>query len=205
MITKDEFKILIKALKAAFTDPRFLPDTAAYDIWYEMLKQFDYTTLSQAVYAYLQTESRQPTIADIRNKALALLGKASLSGADAWSLVYKALTNSSYNSIEEFNKLPYPVQKAVGSADMLASWATVNIEEVQTVIQSQFLKSYAVEKERFEAIRTAPDKYEQLIDSRKPVEVPVIEDKKTIKIAEDDLGVIAHKILEKLKEDAKNE
>ena len=59
-------------------------------------------------------------------------------------MVYKAICNSAYNSVEEFNKLPVEIQRAVGSADMLKSWSQLDIEQVQTVIQSNVMRSYKV-------------------------------------------------------------
>ena len=59
-------------------------------------------------------------------------------------MVYKAICNSAYNSVEEFNKLPIEIQRAIGSADMLKSWSQLDIEQVQTVIQSNVMRSYKV-------------------------------------------------------------
>ena len=59
-------------------------------------------------------------------------------------MVYKAICNSAYNSVEEFNKLPVEIQRAVGSAEMLKAWSLLDIEQVQTVIQSNVMRSYKV-------------------------------------------------------------
>ena len=35
---KEEFKILVKAMKAVYADPKFIPDQYAYDVWFAMLE-----------------------------------------------------------------------------------------------------------------------------------------------------------------------
>ena len=58
-------------------------------------------------------------------------------------------------SDEEFAKLPPDVQRAVGSPNMLRTWAVVNYEELQTVIASNFKRDYraiATQKKDFAQI-----------------------------------------------------
>lgn len=59
-----------------------------------------------------------------------------------WELVTNALRNSSYGSVEEFAKLPPDVQRAVGSPNMLRTWAAMNFSELQTVVASNFKRDY---------------------------------------------------------------
>ena len=43
---------------------------------------------------------------------------------------------------EEFNKLPYILQRLVGSANKLREWARMNSETLETVVGSNFMRSY---------------------------------------------------------------
>ena len=61
---------------------------------------------------------------------------------EAWAMVSKALHNSLYGYREEFDKLPPEVQGAVGNAEMLREWARLDEDEVQTVVASNFQRSY---------------------------------------------------------------
>lgn len=70
-MTREEFLILAKAMKAVWTDPRFLPDKAAFDVWYQMLSDLPYRDASIGLGAYMKTSKFPPTIADIREKAAA--------------------------------------------------------------------------------------------------------------------------------------
>ena len=83
------------------------------------------------------TEKFPPTIADIREKATQIVESvdSSMSELEAWSLVRKAVRNSGYHSVEEFEKLPEACQRAVGSAANLKEWALMDSERVETVEQ----------------------------------------------------------------------
>ena len=70
------------------------------------------------------------------------------SEGEAWSLVKKAIQDGNYHAEERFNELPELVQKAVGSANMIRQWAQTDSEEVNTVIMSNFQRSYRIIVER---------------------------------------------------------
>lgn len=147
-MTRDEFKILVKAMKAVYTYPTFLPDQHAFDIWYEMLKDIDYKTASFAIKKYMQSEEREPSVASIRKQAASITKHDSeLNEMAAWEMVQKAIRNSGYHAKEEFEKLPEIVQKSVISPGQLREWAlteNLNIE----VVSSNFMRTYRAEQAR---------------------------------------------------------
>ena len=65
-MTEEDFKILVKAMKAVFTSPNFLPDDDSIAIWYQMLKDIDYPVANAAIKTYMFTSKFPPTIAEIR-------------------------------------------------------------------------------------------------------------------------------------------
>ena len=98
---------------------------------------------------------------------------------EAWSLVRKAIGNGNYGSVEEFEKLPPTIQKAVGSADMIKRWAMSDSNEVSTVIQSNFLRSYRTAVKRDEEYAKMPEDVKKLISS-----IPTVQIEKKEPIAE---------------------
>ena len=46
---RDEFKILVKAMKAVYSDPKFIPDADAFSVWFEFFKDDDITTLASNI------------------------------------------------------------------------------------------------------------------------------------------------------------
>ena len=55
-MTREEWAVLVKAMKAVYTSPSFLPDQNAFDTWYGLLKDIDYKLLSFGLKKYMQTE-----------------------------------------------------------------------------------------------------------------------------------------------------
>lgn len=151
-MTREQFKVLVKAMKAVYTNPGFIPDQDAFDVWYSMLKDLDYAIASRAVQMHLQMEESPPTVAGIRKQSVKLKADEAddLNETAAWSLVLKAIRRSTYYSEEEFAKLPATVQRSVASPKQLREWAM--LEDVDgktlTVIQSNFQRTFRTEQQR---------------------------------------------------------
>ncbi len=106
-MTREEWAVLVKAMKAVYTSPSFLPDQYAFDTWYGLLKDLDYKLLSFGLKKYMQTEWKEPTIAALRQCAQSLAPQSDeLNETEAWNLVSRAIWNSIYHAEEEFSKLP---------------------------------------------------------------------------------------------------
>lgn len=145
-ITQEQFRVLVKAMKAVWSDPKFISDQDAFMTWYAMLNDLTYQQLSEAIKAYMQTEVFTPTIAGIRAKVQEIQPEG-MTVQEAWGMVRSACTRSGYYYQDEFEKLPDEVKKAVGVAENLQAWSQVNTEEFDTVIYSQFIKQFnAVQK-----------------------------------------------------------
>lgn len=177
-MTREQFKVLVKAMKAVYTNPGFIPDQDAFDVWYSMLKDLDYAIASRAVQMHLQTEESPPTVAGIRKQSAKLKADEAddLNETAAWSLVLKAIRRSTYYSEEEFAKLPPTVQRAVASPKQLREWAT--LEDVDgktlTVIQSNFQRTFRMEQQRErERNKLSPD----VLKLMRPLSNPQIEEK----------------------------
>ena len=39
---RDEFKILVKAMKAVYADPKFIADKDAFNVWFTLLNDISY-------------------------------------------------------------------------------------------------------------------------------------------------------------------
>lgn len=147
-MTKTEFIPLVKAMKAVWADPAFLPDSDAIMVWYSLLKDFSYEDTSRAIQEVMRTSKFKPTIADIIERIHANVTDEVMTEMEAWSLVRKAVSRSIYGSAEEFEKLPLTCQKAVGSAANLRELAMMDEATVESVEQSHFVKSYRAITER---------------------------------------------------------
>lgn len=164
-MTREEFSIIVKGLKAVYTQQTFIPDKDAFNVWYELLKDIDYANCNMAVQRYIISERFPPTIADIR--AYVFKNDKSNNGLNesyAWSLVRKAISDSSYHSEERFNELPETIQKAVGSANQLRVWATDG-DFNDGVVQSNFLRSYRQVIETNQKMDILPQNLRNMIEN----------------------------------------
>jgi len=171
-MTEKQFMTIVTVLKSAYPDQRLISTNEAFNTWYEMLKDIPYEELSQAVQLYIQTEKFTPTIAGIREKVMSLR-PMERSNLEAWGMVRDAVTRSGYGYQEEYMKLPPDIQKAVGVAENLRDWSQVDMNTLDTVIQSQFLKSYHIVQNRMsEAHRTAPNVSQRIADLQQRILLP---------------------------------
>ena len=159
-MSKEEFKTLVKAMKAVYTHPSFIPDKYAFDVWYSMLHDLDYQTASAAIQKHMQSEEREPTVASIRKHAEQINGglRDEIGEMQAWHMVYRAICDSAYHADERFAELPEIIQRAVASPGNLREWSQMDKDTVNSVGQSQFLRSYRAEVKRAADLRKlSPD------------------------------------------------
>ena len=163
--------------------PNYKPNNISetVDVWQMMLSDYDYNLVAMALKAYIlsDTSGFAPSIGQLVANIQTITKPQELSEMEAWSLVRKAIGNGNYGSVEEFEKLPPTIQKAVGSADMIKRWAMSDSNEVSTVIQSNFLRSYRTAVKRDEEYAKMPEDVKKLISS-----IPTVQIEKKEPIAE---------------------
>lgn len=171
-MTISEFSKIVAALKTIYTSPGFIPNEPALDMWYRLVgKNNDYQTISVAAQMYMTTGKYPPTPADILECAEKLKKKNGyMSEQEAWATVSKACSNGIYGYKEEFDKLPATLQKAVGTPQTLHNWAVVDAATFQTVIQSNFLRSYRAALESQKELDKYPPKLQEMIRAAGAIE-----------------------------------
>ena len=94
----EDFKTVVKVLKSTYTGPNFLPDADAVKAWYYMLKDINFEVLKAATYKYAMTNKFPPTVADLREMALAVTNGDIPLWSDGWEQVQIAIRKyGSYN------------------------------------------------------------------------------------------------------------
>ena len=48
-MTREEFKTLVKGMKAVYAQPTFIPDQDAFNVWFELLKDIPYQQANVAI------------------------------------------------------------------------------------------------------------------------------------------------------------
>lgn len=123
---------------------------ATVDLWARAFADEPYSLVAAAVMAHMVSDASRymPPVGVIKAKVTELMKPDEMTEQEAWGLVAKALKNSTYGANEEFSKLPRAVQRAVGSASQLRDWAMMDTETLQSVVASNFQRSYRVASQR---------------------------------------------------------
>lgn len=169
-MTRDEAKKLIMIISAAY--PNYKPADMTYTInlWWKMLEQYDYQRMAEAVQAYIVNDSSgfAPSIGALVEKYRLLNEPEDINEMEAWSMVSRAIRNGYYGAEVEYSKLPYVVQKAVGSPSQLRQWSQADINSIETVIQSNFIRTYRAESMRAQNIEKLPQQIKDRISQLNP-------------------------------------
>lgn len=154
---KQETIKILSVLNTAY--PNMNKNTTSEDsmmsvmLWQNRFADYPFDVVKQAVVAIIDTSKFPPTIAEVKTVIKKMMSGPQMTEMEAWNLVHRAISNSAYNSQEEFEKLPDSIKRAVGSPDVLRSWALLPLDEVNTIIQSNVMRSFrTVQKQEEEAL-----------------------------------------------------
>lgn len=122
---------------------------AAYDLWASAFRDDPFELVQTAVMALIQTDPGEfrPTIAKVRRKMHDMVYGRSISETEAWLLVKNSLNEAQQGpetlrgAKSAWQKLPEDIRKLVTPKQLL-DWNSVEAETMDTVIQSNFMRSY---------------------------------------------------------------
>lgn len=141
-------------------------------LWSEAFKDDPVELVVMAVKEIIYSSTREfaPNIGQVKSMMLKLSSMKNelISEQEAWSLVYKALENSGYHAQEEFDKLPPVVKKIVGSANVLKEWCMMDYQQLNTVVASNFQRSYRARMKYEEEYNALSNNAKQLIGATYP-------------------------------------
>ena len=169
LVTREETIELLMMVQAAFPNYKPPDKTVAVNTWFLMLADYPYQQVQMALKAYIATDTSgfAPSIGQIIDKMQMINSNAEQNEMEAWSLVSKALRNGNYKSREEFEKLPDLVKEAVGSSENIHNWAQSDIKSIESVIQSNFIKSYRLVVSRQKEMQKLPKEIKAMISGNK--------------------------------------
>jgi len=145
-MTREETKAILAVLKAGY--PNFYKDMTkedaknTVDLWATMFADEKPQIVIEAVKSLICTLKYPPTIADVKEKIALITQPPAMTEMEAWDMVRRAI--SYYHANEAFTNLPPMLQKIVGSPNRLREWAMMDSETVNSVIQSNFMRSYRI-------------------------------------------------------------
>ena len=165
-MTREQVGKLLMTIQAYYPNYNPPDKEITLNAWYIMLAEYPEELVLQALRACIATNTSgfAPDVGQIMSKIQTISQPQELDGMTAWGLVSKALRNGTYGAVEEFNKLPPLVRRAVGMPDNLKNWATSDYQTIETVIQSNFLRTYETVVKRANEINRMPDNIKSLIE-----------------------------------------
>lgn len=143
--------------------PQELQETVT--LWSEMFAAEDFQVVKAAVKAHIATDAKgyPPHIGAIKAAIRKITQPDEMSEMEAWGYVASALRNSGYNSVAEFDKLPPVVRRIVGSPSQLREWAMMDSDTVQSVVQSNFMRSYRARAQHEREYLALPENVRELM------------------------------------------
>lgn len=138
-MAREHIIAIMQYFQTAF--PGFYKDSNPRDVlnvWCDIFESEDPAILKTAAKNYVSSRKFPPTIAEMKEQIDLI--KNTKTDADLWALIYKAASNGTYNSDEEFRKLPPECQAFVGGPAALRDLAQIDPGTLNTVVKGQFLK-----------------------------------------------------------------
>lgn len=161
-MTYDETLAIMSVLRVAY--PRYYANISAEDakhtagLWAEMFAGDPAQEVAAAVKSFIATDEKgfPPHIGAIKAQISKMHTANIPDDQEAWSMVFSALRNGLYGYREEFEKLPYPVQQAVGNARQLQAWAAMDADTLGSVVASNFQRAYRARRAEMRELAALP-------------------------------------------------
>ena len=151
-MTIDETKKILAYIEALFPTFEVSDPMTTAEAWHLELKDYPAEQIMAALKIYIKTSNTAfaPSPSQLIGAMKSVRHSEELTEGEAWAMVKKAIRDSGYHAKERFDELPPIVQKAVGSPSMLQQWGMTDSDEVNTVIMSNFQRTYKAELSRKE-------------------------------------------------------
>ena len=170
MTREDTIKIL-SVLRGAY--PAFYRDITKQEaestiaLWESMFDEEPYELVGAAVKAFISGDGKgfPPAIGQIKERIRQITQPEEMTEQEAWALVSKAVQRSTYGSAEEFAKLPPEIQAVVHDPGQLRQWAIGPAEDMETVIASNFMRSFRAKQKANKEYMALPTSVKQMMIS----------------------------------------
>lgn len=149
-----EFATIASAIKAAWPNANVMPDRQSKDVWYTMLADLEYSICLNALKQLMSTNIFPPSIAEIRQKYLAVQETPERDWGEAWNSVHKAIGAYGYMREDEamatFDKRTKMVVKRLG-------WQNICHSENIVADRANFRMIYEAEQKAEKELKLLPE------------------------------------------------
>lgn len=169
-MNREETKEVLTLIKDTYSVFNKQPEkikVSALDNWTALFAEDPQDIVIAAVKAFIVSDTKgfPPVPGQIKEKIKIIMQPKEMTEQEAWQLVHKAIKAGAYmeNARAEHEKLP-DVIKSIVTAAQLREWALSDVDSVQTVIASNFMRSFRERKRQVSDYMALP------VDVRKAVE-----------------------------------
>ena len=143
-MSRDETVNLIRSIVSLY--PNWKPENLSETVnaWQWALEEYPAPSVKAALQIYVKTNNTgfAPSVSQLIGSMYSVQENNELSEGEAWHLVKKAIADSGYHAQERYDELPPLIQRAIGGPEMLHVWGQTDSSEVNTVIMSNFQRTY---------------------------------------------------------------
>lgn len=132
---------------------------AAVNLWTMMFEQEPAAEVLAAVKAFIASDVKgfPPHIGAVKEELCKLRRPdGGLCETEAWALVKRALRNGLYGYEKEYRALPEEIRRAVGGPRTLQDWAAMDEQTVDSVVASNFMRSYRARAQHVRELEKLP-------------------------------------------------
>lgn len=148
-MNRQETGAIMDILRAAY--PRLYADQkevrSALNLWHDMFADDDVRIVAAAVKRLIATDTKgfPPPIGAVKEQIWRIQNPNQLTEQEAWQMVAKAVNTA--NAERSFSELPPEIRKIVGSPVQLTEWGRMDETAFQSVVASNFQRSFRARKE----------------------------------------------------------
>lgn len=134
-------------------------------VWRNTFAEYPFETVMVGIQGYISSDTSgfPPAPGQVMKIIQDITRQEETTSMEAWALVKKAVNSPRDKYEEVFNSLPPLIQKVIGGHQQLLAWGNVGEEEFETVIQSNFMRSYETEKKRQKQLEMIPERIRRMI------------------------------------------
>ena len=157
---REQFKLLVKGMKAVYAQPTFIPDQDAFNMWFALLGDLPYEVCATAAKKYMLTNKFPPTVAELRELSADIVNGDPLTWGESWERTLNAVRRfGSYNKMQALDSLDPITRKCVESIGYMELCMSENI----MVERAHFQKVFEVYAKREKTAQQIPLALQQTI------------------------------------------
>lgn len=168
---REETKEIIKTIATIY--PGFYKGASredkAYviDLWASLFTEESSELVSAALKSFISADTKgfAPSPGQIKEKIRIIMQPKQMTEQEAWQLVYKAIrsTGNMEQAVKQHEKLPMAI-KGMLSPAQLKEWAFSDIDSIQTVVASNFMRSFRDRKNQILQYQALPGEVKKAIE-----------------------------------------